>query len=86
MTAHAIVARDTIAVTHTIIAIGNSAVSGIISIIGELTISIGRSHRRANVVTIYERDIVIIAISIIAGIGTIDNSNIVNVSISYNSP
>ena len=32
MTAHAIAARDTIAVTHTIIAIGNTAVSGIISI------------------------------------------------------
>ena len=32
MTAHAIIARDTIAVTHTIIAIGNTAVSDIISI------------------------------------------------------
>ena len=32
MTAHAIVATYTIAVTHTIIAIGNTAVSGIISI------------------------------------------------------
>ena len=32
MTVHAIVPRDTTAVTHTIIAIGNTAVSGIISI------------------------------------------------------
>ena len=54
--------------------------------IGKFAISIRRLHQQANVVTINNRDIVIIAIIIFAGIVTIDNSDIVNVSISYDIP